>query len=180
MDKKNKFKWRGATTFILTFSTLISAVSGIILYFTPSGRIARNTDWSILGMDKWGWKDLHIVFSLILLIIIAFHLYFNWRMIFHFFWSKIRASVNLKKELIISGLVILVVFLGTFYRIEPFKSITETNQYFKHRNGHIKADSGWYRFQNRYETSGFENNNVNKIHRRSDYQQRFGRRRGRK
>ncbi len=178
MSKKKGFKWRGVTTFILAFSTLFSTVSGIILYFTHSGRIARNTDWSILGMDKWGWKDLHIIFSTLLLIIILFHLYYNWRVIFHFFWSRLQSSVNLKKELIVSATVILAVFLGTIYSIEPFASIIDVNETFKHKRGQRSSGMGWGGFQNEHEMIGQEGRRFHGNSSQSGRQQGFGKGRG--
>lgn len=127
MSKNNKkvFKWRGMTTFLLILVIVVDTFSGIILYTTPSGKGAHWTGWSLWGLDKWQWRDIHIIFSLLLLLIIVAHLYFNWRVVFHFFWSRIQHTLNLKWELLVAAGIILFVLGGTLFNLQPFKVITQ-------------------------------------------------------
>lgn len=113
------------TTFLLILAIVVDTFSGIILYTTPSGRGARWTGWSLWGLDKWRWRDIHIIFSLLLVLIIVAHLYFNWRVVFHFFWSRIQHTLNLKWELAVATCIILFIFLGTLWNFQPFKVITQ-------------------------------------------------------
>jgi len=47
------FRWRGFTTLLTAFSFIISLVSGIVLYFTPQGKIANWTYRTFLGLNKY-------------------------------------------------------------------------------------------------------------------------------
>lgn len=133
MEKKKKtFKWRGMTTFVLILSLIFETVSGIVLYIVPSGRIARWTGWTMWGLDKGEWQALHIIFGLVLLLIILAHLYFNWRVVAHFFWSKVKGAVNLKAELAVAGLITLFIFMGTLWNLPIFSSIIDFRQQAKH------------------------------------------------
>lgn len=76
MATKKRFRWRGMVTLFLLIVLVVDAVSGIILYFSPSGSIARWSGWGFWDLDKFQWTSIHLVFSLVLLLILAGHLYF--------------------------------------------------------------------------------------------------------
>ena len=122
---KRGFKWRGLATFLLTLGMLVEIVSGIILYITPPGRFAYWTNWTLWGLSKGDWRAVHTIFGYLLLIIIGMHLYFNWRIIVHFFWNKVRSTFNLKWEFAVSALIIVFIFAGTLWYIPPFSTIMD-------------------------------------------------------
>jgi len=63
---------------ILIALGLFQLLSGLILYFTPSGRGYRGS--IIYGLEKHVWKDLHLYISLIITVVVLIHLALNWRM----------------------------------------------------------------------------------------------------
>lgn len=145
-NERKLFKWRGMMTLLLALTLLVDAVSGIILYLTPIGRFANWTNWTLWGLSKGDWKSIHMVFSLLLVLIIAGHLYFNWRVLIHFVWSKIQHGLNLKRELAVSIVIILAVFIGTLWNIQPFSSVTDLRERAKYswESGDIKAQRVGY------------------------------------
>jgi len=130
-DKKKKFSWRGWTTFVVTLSFIVDTISGIILYIAPPGRIAHWTNWTIWNLDKEQWVAIHTIFSYLLLIIVAIHLYFNWNMFRNFIWSKVRKALQLRWEMLTAILVSLLVFLFTFWNIPPFSTIMNLGENLK-------------------------------------------------
>lgn len=151
--KKKKYNWRGMVTLLLLFSILVDIISGIILYITPAGSIARWTNWSFWGLDKYQWTDIHIIFSLVLIIILLGHLYFNWRVLAHFIWNKMRHVLNLKKELATALVVTLLLLIGTLWNLEPLSSIVNLRETLKRDNktatrglmgrGYARGDMGY-------------------------------------
>ena len=139
-NSKKKFSWRGWTTFFVTISFIVDTLSGIILYIAPPGRIANWTNWKVWGMSKGEWEAIHTIFGYVLLIIVALHLYYNWKMFWNFIWSKIRKALNLRWELLTSSIVCLLIFLGTLWNIPPFSSTMELGEYFKDSWEEAKAD----------------------------------------
>jgi len=139
-NKKNKFSWRGWTTFVVTISFIVDTLSGIILYIAPPGRIANWTNWKVWGLSKGEWGAIHIIFGYVLLFIVALHLYYNWKMFWNFIWSKIRKAVNLRWELVTSTIVCLFIFLGTLWNIPPFSSTINLGEYLKETWEEAKAD----------------------------------------
>ena len=124
-ENKNGIKWRGLTTFILVLGVLVEILSGVVLYITPLGRFANWTNWTLLGLDKHQWAAVHTIFGYFLLIVIALHLYFNWRIMVHFFWSRMHSSFNLKREFMIATAIVAMIFAGTLWNIPPFSSVMD-------------------------------------------------------
>jgi hypothetical protein len=122
------FKFRAFTTLLSLWSFLISLVSGIILYFTPQGKIAHWTDWSIWGLDKETWGALHINSSLIFFIIIIFHVTYNWPVLINYIIKKTRATLNRKRELAVATLLAIFITLASLYDWQPFAMIIKWNQ----------------------------------------------------
>ena len=96
---ERKFNTRGFTTFLVSLSFLLLAVSGVILYVTPRGRTANWTGWTMLGLSKHEWGALHITVALLFLTLAALHLYFNWRVFLRYFRTKVEEGLCLKREL---------------------------------------------------------------------------------
>lgn len=122
-----KFKFRGFTSILMFFSFLISLVSGIVLYFPPQGKIANWTHWTFWGLDKETWGALHINSSLIFFIIALLHLYYNWRVLWHYVKKRAELAFNLKLELVIATAVAIFIVLATLYNLQPFATIIKWN-----------------------------------------------------
>lgn len=130
--RKKHFKWRGVATFMLVMALVVEVISGVVLYITPPGRYAHWTNWTLWGLSKEGWGAMHTIFGYLLLIIIAGHLYYNWRVIRAFVWSKVRHTLNLKRELVVATILSLAVFLGTFWNLPPFSTVMNFGEKAKH------------------------------------------------
>lgn len=122
-----KFRFRGFTSLLMALSFLISLISGILLYFTPQGKIANWTNWTILGLDKEMWAALHINSSLIFFIIFFFHLYYNWKVLIRYIKKKAVMAFNLKYELLLASIISIFIVLATLFNLEPFKTIIRWN-----------------------------------------------------
>ncbi len=130
-DRKKKFSWRAFVTFGLFFSFIIMTVSGVILYIAPAGRIAHWSDWTLWGLTKEGWQSMHTNFSLFFLILGIFHLFsINWKTFLGHIRSRITRQLNRKREMLLSTLLSLFIFVGVIYNIPPFKTIMDWGEQF--------------------------------------------------
>ena len=139
--QRKKFSWRGWTTFVTAISFIVDLISGIILYISPPGRVANWTNWSVWGLSKEEWGAIHTIFGYVLLFIIAIHIYYNWKMLWNFIWSKVRKAMNLRKEMVGSALICLFIFMGTLWEIPPFSSTMDLGEYFKDSWEENKVDT---------------------------------------
>ncbi len=129
MQKQNKFNWRSFIAIYMFFSISVMIISGIILYISPPDRIANWTDWSFFGLSKNQWEALHILFSLIWVGFVAYHIFFNRKVFFNYLSEKIKSKLHLRKEFFVAFTLTIIVLLGTLFDIPPFGTVIKLSNY---------------------------------------------------
>lgn len=125
-----KFKIKGFISLLLACCFTVAAFSGVILYMTPRGRVANWSGWTMLGLGKHEWSELHMNACALVLVIAAWHLVMNWRV----FWSYIKrrsAGLNLKLEMAVALLVTGTLVTGTIYGLPPLTMLAAWNEAIK-------------------------------------------------
>ena len=127
MEKQNKFSFRAFVSVTTTISFLALLITGVILFITPTGRVAHWVNWRIIGLDKDQWGAIHICFGALFLLVSAFHIYFNIKPLLSYFKNKTTKSFAARKEWIISSIICAFVLVGTIHEIPPFSSLITLN-----------------------------------------------------
>lgn len=123
---KKKFYWRSYVSISLLLSFLVIAVSGVILYLAPPGRVARWISWEMLGFNRGQWEDLHTLFSYLFIIFGLFHLFFfNWKLFFSYLRSRITRKINRKREIFFALATFMVITLFTLAKWPPVYSVMD-------------------------------------------------------
>ena len=120
---KRKLNWRAVTSTFIGVCFVFIAMSGIILYFAPPGRIAHWTHWTFSGVSKGGWQAVHTVFALSFIIVAVFHLKHNWKPLISYMKSRVKETSGLRKEMLISTIFGLVMLILTLASVPPFSTI---------------------------------------------------------
>jgi hypothetical protein len=131
MTKKINLKWRVFTSFLVLFSFIVLATSGIVLYIFPHGRVAYWVDFHLLGLDKDQWDTLHTCFSLLFVTFAVFHIINNWRTLWNYVRDKAKDTIRMKKEFFSAFAVSIAFVIGSILFIPPFKSIKDFSEYIK-------------------------------------------------
>jgi len=132
---KKKFYWRSYVSISLLLSFLAIAVSGVILYIAPPGRVARWISWNMMGFSREQWEDLHTIFSYLFIGFGVFHLFlFNWNTFFSYLRCRVANKLNRKWEILYSSLTFVVIAVFTLAKLPPVYSIMDFGN---------KASSGW-------------------------------------
>lgn len=126
-----KIHKRGLTSFFTLFGFLIMSVTGLVLYIVPAGRIAYWVNWEMLGLTKTDWGNIHILSSVLFIMAGAFHIYFNWKPLMHYFRNKARKSVKLGRELIISLLISVWIITSAIWPFPPLSYLIDFNEWIK-------------------------------------------------
>jgi len=127
---KKNFFWKSFVSFSLVWSFLIILISGIVLYIAPPGRVSNWTNWVLFGFSKAGWQAIHTIFSLTFVFLSVFHLIvFNWKVLWFYFVSKTSKGLNKQKELFASLALIIIVFSGTYFNIQPIKAVIDFGEW---------------------------------------------------
>lgn len=117
------FSWRAFVTFYVVLSFLVIAVTGIVLFITPPGRIANWSDWRLLGLSKSQWQTVHTIFSFLFVVAASFHLFFNWRVILGYIARRINEGINKRRELALSLTAGTIVFVMAADGMAPFGTL---------------------------------------------------------
>ncbi|MEN8155102.1 MAG: DUF4405 domain-containing protein, partial [Acidobacteriota bacterium] len=122
--KNKSFDYRSFVSFGMLFSFIIMTLTGIVLYITPPGRVAKWVTWTFFGLEKDEWQAVHTIFSYLFLILSIFHIFFmNWKTIKLYIKKKTKKGINRKKELYASIVLTLIFFAGTVIKVPPFQSV---------------------------------------------------------
>ena len=146
MSQKNEgFQWRAFASVLVGFTFTVMTLSGIVLFFTPSGRIARDTGWDCWGFGRYDWITFHTWFSVVFVVVCIFHLYLNFRVIKRYFQNRQSKRLALRPEWIAAFLVCMIILLGILRGVVPFASLMRLRSEYRHSyprvNGHTQRSS---------------------------------------
>ena len=123
--KKKSFSGKRFTSLTTLWVFLIMGFSGIILYVRPEGSLADEINWTFLSLTKKGWEGIHTIFVFFFIIVIPFHLFFNWNALMRYFGYRKSGGFILKSELIISLAIVVLILFAAILQLMPFWKLVE-------------------------------------------------------
>lgn len=117
------FHWRAFVTFAVIIIFLVIALTGIVLFITPPGRIANWSGWRFLGFSKAQWQTVHTVFSLLFVITATVHLYFNWRVIVGYMMRRLRDGIHKRREVSAALTAAVIILVMAADGMAPFGTL---------------------------------------------------------
>ena len=130
---QKKLNWRAFISILTGFSFIGIAITGVVLFFVPPGRIANWTGWTFLAISKDSWIALHDWFGIIFMITVVFHLFFNLKPFISYFKNKITKSFSFRAEWLIALVLCVGVSVGTILNTAPFANLMAWNESLKDR-----------------------------------------------
>ncbi len=124
---KNPQPARSFVAFLVTWSFLLLTITGIVLYIVPSGQIAHWTLWTLGGLSKDGWADVHILFGAVFIVAGVLHLYYNWKPFKKYLATRVSGHLALKRELVTSLVVTVLLTLGALFALPPVSWLFDLN-----------------------------------------------------
>ncbi|MFC1563487.1 DUF4405 domain-containing protein [candidate division KSB1 bacterium] len=134
MSAKRKFKTKSFVTFTVAWIFIVITITGIIIYFTPAGRIAHWTSWTFWGLTKNEWQGIHVVFSALFVIFMVLHLFFNWKVLKSYLKSKAVEGIRLKRELALATIITVVFMFVTLTKWQPVWILMDWRENLKQRD----------------------------------------------
>jgi hypothetical protein len=131
MSATSKFHWKVFVSFYVVFSFLALAVSGIVLYVAPPGRIANWSVWRLLLLSKAQWQAVHTIVALAFLVAAGFHIYFNWKVLVAYLKSKLQAGIRMKRELAAASLTGAAILAVSITGVPPFGTVMDVGEEIK-------------------------------------------------
>lgn len=133
MNLKKGFQFRAFVSVLTGFSFLVVTLSGVVLFFSPQGRIANWSDWTFWGVDKHQWGDLHTCFSALFVLAAAAHIWLNRRPLITYFAAKIQTARTFRIEWIAAAALCGLFVWGSWRPFMPFSSLLDLGARFKYR-----------------------------------------------
>ena len=123
---------RNFFSILIAIAFLALAVSGVVLFLVPPGRVANWTDWRLAGLSKDQWQSLHICFAVVFAVGSVVHIYLNWRTLVCYFTSRATGRLSFRWEWALAIGLCAVVGFGTVLGLPPFSSFMAFHESVKH------------------------------------------------
>lgn len=125
------FRFQAFTSLTALVLFVMVALSGVILYISPRGRVANWGQWTVWGWDKDSWAAFHINATICFLVFTVIHLIFNWKMLIGYIKRGIVGVFHGSLELVLAVIFGAIVFVGTTVGLPPFSSFVAWREAFK-------------------------------------------------
>lgn len=123
----NKQSRRAFIAFLVTWSFAVLSVTGLVLYIVPQGRVAFWTHWSLLGLGKTDWGNVHMLFGGVFIVTGILHLYFNWKPFKKYLAERVKGHLELKRELVTSLGATLLLVAAALANLPPISWVFDLN-----------------------------------------------------
>lgn len=153
----NNIRGRSLITLLGLVSFFILVISGTVLAFGPRGYAARQLNWQFIGLTRWEWSDLHVVFAVLFLSVMALHIWLNRKPLWHHLRERLayHRSVLLPgrvtPEFVVAIVIAATVLVFSIWDLPPVSYISDLQQQARKSwddgtlhggNGHGGADRG--------------------------------------
>lgn len=126
-----RFYFKGFVSLLISAGLVGLAWSGVMLYFSPRGRVANWTGWTLMGLTKGQWISLHTNLAILFTIVAAVHLILNWTMFWGYIKKKAASGLNLKWEMLAAAILFTAVCAGSILAWPPFGTVMAWNERIK-------------------------------------------------
>ena len=103
---------------------VLMAASGLVAYIKPEGSVASWQAWSVLGLGKGAWEELHTLSAFFFLFFSVIHIILNWKALCQY----LKERRFLSHELLTGVLVFFAVVGGSVWRIPPISLFMDAGE----------------------------------------------------
>jgi hypothetical protein len=96
-ERKQSLKYQRFVSLSAGLSFVVLFLSSGVLYFIPDRKVTGWTEWSFLGLDKQQWDNLHINLGIFFLVMMVWHIYFNWKPLMNYLKVKKELKIFTKE-----------------------------------------------------------------------------------
>jgi transposase-like protein len=106
-------------------SLVVTVVTSVVLYVVPQGRVAYWADWTLLGLSKDQWGNIHLTVGTLFLVALLLHLWLNWTPLTAYMKDRARRMVVMTFPMMVSVLITLYVVAGTIFGLPPMRQLID-------------------------------------------------------
>jgi len=133
---------RQITSLVLFLSTLIMAITGVVMFAMPGGGPGGPGGAQFLGLDKGQHKALHVVFMVPLVIAALLHAAWNIRPLLSYCKTRSAARKRQALGLAMAVTIVAVCVGGTLTNAQPFTTFVDLGHKLSHPDGMPRGAPG--------------------------------------
>ena len=128
---KNAATGRAAAVFGVGFSFVVMLISGLFLILSPKGSLAKEIDWTLLGLGRDGWEAVHLATSFLFSVFAIWHLVIHWSVVTNFITGTPMHPAGHRSEGLAMLAIVLVLLVTAILNLPPTSWLVELNEFFK-------------------------------------------------
>jgi F0F1-type ATP synthase membrane subunit a len=110
-------------TVLLSFVLL--ALSGIVLFISPQGRVAYWAGWTLFGLTKDQYSAIHTTFMVLFITVGIWHIVLNWKPILGYLKNRSKRMRIITPESSVALLLALAFLVGPLGGLPPFRQFLD-------------------------------------------------------
>ena len=110
-------------TVLLSFFFL--ALSGIMLFMSPQGRVANWAGWTLFGLTKDQYSAIHTTFMVLFVTVGIWHIVLNWKPILGYLKNRSKQMRIITPESSVALLLALGFLVGPLAGLPPFRQFLD-------------------------------------------------------
>ncbi len=114
-------KSRRIISLTVLLSFVVLALSGLLLFVSPQGRVANWAQWTVLGLTKEHIAAVHTTVMLLFLTVAIWHIVLNWRPIVGYLKNRSKQIRPMTPELGVALALTALFVVGPLAGIFPFR-----------------------------------------------------------
>ncbi|RXJ60811.1 DUF4405 domain-containing protein [Candidatus Marinarcus aquaticus] len=117
---------------LMLWCMLMMTYTGVMLFIAPEGRVAYWSNWSMFGLDKEQFGDLHVTFMVLFVFTTVFHIAYNIKPMFSYMKNKYKEFIFFSKPNIVALAITACFLIGTLFVSVPFSYVLQLEKNVKH------------------------------------------------
>lgn len=116
-------KVRRLISFTAFVSFIFMAFTGVVLFFSPQGRIAHWSGWRMFGLTREQYSEVHTTFMVLFLTVVIWHIVLNWKPIVNYLKDRTKKVKLSTPEFSVALILGILFFGGTLLGFFPFQQL---------------------------------------------------------
>jgi hypothetical protein len=136
-------KLRRIISLTMFVSFIFLSFTGIMLFFSPQGRVAYWSGWKMFGLSKEEYSAVHTTFMVLFLAAGIWHIVLNWKPIVAYLRDRRKKVKVFTPEFSFAFVVCLLFFIGTLAGLFPYQQFLHMGEDIKDYWEHVKGSPPW-------------------------------------
>lgn len=115
-------KTRRVISLTMSLAFIVMVYTGLMLFLCPHGRVAYWTGWSLLGLDKEQYGQLHTTFMVVFIVTGVWHIVLNWTPIVLYLKNRAKEVRVFTPDFNLSLVITVAFVVGTLAGWSPWSN----------------------------------------------------------